>query len=138
MGRHTLPMILRSFIFAALTLAGSLLGACTSGPLATRTTVATAVPCNKADPHAAGLYAVVLDPDGSPIRGAVVEIHRAEFTGTATTTADGRFQAWCTSGSYLITVSAIGHNPVSKKIEVAPGQRVEVQFVLPRVPSASG
>ncbi len=132
MARHTLPMTLRSFVFAALTLAGCLLTACTGQP------VATAVPCNKANPHAAGLYAVVLDPDGSPIRAAVVEIHRAEFTGTASTSADGRFQAACTSGSYSITVGAIGHNPVSKKIEVAPGQRVEVQFILPRVPTASG
>lgn len=131
-------MTLRSFTCAALILASGLLAACTSAPAATSTPVPTAVACNEADPHAAGLYAVVLDPDGSPIRGAVVEIHRAEFTGNATTSQDGRFQARCTSGSFSITVSAIGHNPETKTIDVAPGQRVEVQFTLPRVPTASG
>jgi hypothetical protein len=137
--RGILPrMTLRRFTFAALILAGFLLAACTSQPVATPTPVATAVPCNRADPQAAGLYGVVLDPDGTPIRGAVVEIHRAEFTGTATTSQDGRFQSGCSDGSFSITVSAIGHNPVSKKIEVAPGQRVDAQFILPRVPTASG
>jgi hypothetical protein len=131
-------MTLRRLSFIALILAGWLLAACTSEPVATPTPVATAVPCNEADPKAAGLYAVVLDPDGSPIGGAQVEIHRAEFTGTASTDADGRFQARCTSGHFAITVSAIGHNPVSKEIDVAPGQRVDVKFTLPRVPTASG
>ena len=131
-------MILRSFAFAALTLAGSLLTACTSGPVATATPVPTAVACNKADSHAAGLYAVVLDPDGSPIKGAVVEIHRAEFVGNATTSADGRFQAACSSGHFSISVSAIGHIPASKDVEVPLGQRVEVTITLPRVPTASG
>ena len=106
--------------------------------MATPTPVPTVVACKEADPQAAGLYAVVLDPDGTPISGAVVEIHRADFTGAATTSQDGRFQARCTSGSFSITVSAIGHNPVSKTVEVGLGQRVEVQFVLPRVPGASG
>lgn len=132
-------MSLRTLTFASLALAGFLLVACNSGgPPATPTTVASAVPCNEADPHVAGLYAVVLDPDGSPIRGAVVEIHRAEFTGTATTSEDGRFQAACTSGHFSITVSALGHNPASKEIDVALGQRVDTTITLPRVPTASG
>jgi hypothetical protein len=131
-------MIVRRSTVVALALGGLLLAACTSEPVATPTPVATVVACKEADPQAAGLYAVVLDPDGTPISGAVVEIHRADFTGTATTSKEGRFQARCTSGSFSITVSAIGHNPVSKKIEVALRQRVEVQFVLPRVPGASG
>jgi carboxypeptidase family protein len=139
MARHTLPMTPRTCLFTTLALAGFLLIACNSGgPPATPTTVASAVPCNKADPHAAGLFAVVLDPDGTPISGAVVEIHRAEFTGNATTSADGRFQAACTSGHFSITVSAIGHNPASKEIDVALGQRVDATFTLPRVPTASG
>ena len=131
-------MLLRSFTVAGLLLAGGLLAACTGEPVATATPVPTALACKDADPHAAGLFAVVLDPDGSPISGAVVEIHRAEFTGNATTSADGRFQAACTSGHFSITVSAIGHNPVSKEIDVALNQRVNATFTLPRVPTASG
>lgn len=130
-------MNLRSSTCAALILVSGLLVACNGQPVAP-TPIPTAVACNVADPKAAGLYAVVLDPDGSPISGAVVEIHRAEFTGNATTSADGRFQAKCTSGTFVINVSAIGHNPQSKTINVARGRRVDVQFELPRVPTASG
>ena len=87
--------------------------------------------------------AEVLAADGvlittAPIKGAVVEIHRAEFTGNATTSADGRFQAACTSGHFSISVSAIGHNPASKEIDVPLGRRVETTITLPRVPTASG
>lgn len=131
-------MLLRTLTFAGIVLAGGLLAACTGEPVATATPVQTAAPCKEADPHAPGLFAIVLDPDGSPIKGAVVEIHRAEFTGNATTSADGRFQAACTSGHFSITVSAIGHNPATKEIDVAVGQRVDVKFTLPRVPTASG
>ena len=131
-------MLLRTLALASVLLAGGLLAACTGEPVATATPVPTAVACNEADPHAAGLFAVVLDPDGSPIKGAIVEIHRAEFTGEATTSADGRFQAACTSGHFSITVSAIGHNPASKEIDVALGQRVDTTITLPRVPTASG
>ncbi len=131
-------MNLRSSTCAALILVSGLLVACNGQPVATATPIPTAVACNVADPKAAGLYAVVLDPDGSPISGAVVEIHRAEFTGNTTTSVDGRFQAKCTSGTFVINVSAIGHNPESNTITVAPGQRVDVQFELPRVPTASG
>ena len=131
-------MNLRSSMCAALILAAGLLASCGGQPVATPTSAPTAVACNEADPKAAGLYGVVVDPDGSPISGAVVEIHSAEFTGNATTSADGRFQAKCTSGSFVINVSAIGHNPDSKTINVALGQRVDVRFKLPRVPTASG
>ena len=131
-------MILRRSTFATLVLGGLLLAACTSEPVATPTPVPTVVACKEADPQAAGLYAVVLDPDGTPIPGAVVEIHRAEFTGNATTSADGRFQAACTSGHFSISVSAIGHNPASKEIDVPLGRRVETTITLPRVPTASG
>ena len=131
-------MLLRTLALAGVLLAGGLLAACTGEPVATATPVPTAIPCKETDPHAAGLFAVVLDPDGSPIKGAVVEIHRAEFTGNATTSADGRFQAACTSGHFSISVSAIGHNPASKEIDVPLGRRVETTITLPRVPTASG
>jgi hypothetical protein len=131
-------MLLRTLALAGVLFAGGLLAACTGEPVATATPVPTAVSCKETDPHAAGLFAVVLDPDGSPIKGAIVEIHRAEFTGNATTSADGRFQAACTSGHFSISVSAIGHNPATKEIDVALGQRVETTITLPRVPTASG
>ncbi len=131
-------MLFRTLALAGVLLAGGLLAACTGEPVATATPVPTAVPCKEGAPGAAGLYAVVLDPDGSPIKGAVVEIHRAEFTGNATTSAEGRFQAACTSGHFSISVSAIGHNPASKEIDVALGRRVETTITLPRVPTASG
>jgi len=131
-------MLLRTLALAGVLLAGGLLASCTGEPVATATPVPTAVACKEGAPGAAGLYAVVLDPDGSPIKGAVVEIHRAEFTGNATTSADGRFQAACTSGHFSISVSAIGHNPASKEIDVPLGRRVETTITLPRVPTASG
>jgi hypothetical protein len=131
-------MVLRGLALAGVILAAGLLAACTGEPVATATPAPTAVPCQKGAPGAAGLYAVVLDPDGSPIKGAIVEIHRAEFTGEATTSADGRFQSACTSGHYSISVSAIGHNPASKEVDVPLGRRIEITITLPRVPTASG
>lgn len=82
------------------------------------------------DPLSGGFQGTVSDPDGAPIEGAVVQIEQGDFYGTAVTTPEGSFGTRGVHGTFVITVTHIDYDPAFRRIEVAPGQLVQVDFTL--------
>jgi hypothetical protein len=106
---------------------GALLGACTAEPSPSPT---SAAPGPSVDPMAGGIQGTVTDAEGAPIEGAVVQLEQGSFYGTATTSAEGEFRSMGVHGTFLITVRHIDYDPAIRRVEVAPGQLVQVDFTL--------
>lgn len=82
------------------------------------------------DLMAGGIEGLVRDPAGQPIEGALVLITTREFNGTARTSEDGRFVTRGVSGTFTIHVSGLEWIDQTQTVTVAPGELVEVVFVL--------
>ncbi|MDT7856212.1 TonB-dependent receptor [Rubrivirga sp. S365] len=71
----------------------------------------------------------VVGTDGVPLPGATVLVE-ATARGAATD-LDGRFEVGgLAPGAYRVTASTVGYAPATERVEVAAGERAEVQFVL--------
>ncbi len=81
----------------------------------------------------------VTDPDGTPVDNALVELFsdgvRVE---TISSDSNGRFRHMIDPGTYHVTVARSGFEATEKDIEVAPGQVLEVTFVLEAIPDDDG
>jgi hypothetical protein len=106
---------------------GVLLAACTAGPSPTPSPVP---PSPALDTLAGGIEGTVTDTDGAPIEGAVVQLEQGSFYGTATTSAEGAFRTLGVHGTFVITVRHVGYEFAIRRVEVAPGQLVQVDFTL--------
>jgi hypothetical protein len=113
---------------ALLTLAAVavLLVACNAGPSPSP----SPTPRPSIDPLSGGFQGTVSDPEGAPIEGAIVRIEQGDFYGTVVTGPEGTFGERGVHGTFVFTVSHLDYDPAFRRIEVAPGQLVQVDFTL--------
>lgn len=80
----------------------------------------------------------VSDTSGAPLAGAVIRMTSFQVTRTATTGADGKFQAGLmNAGTWQITVSKAGYNSGTQTVVLGINESKVLNFKLPKESSAT-
>lgn len=119
-------------LLAALVAAG-LLAACDGDqptPSPSPSASVAASPDASADASAGGIEGLVVDADGNPLADIIITIQTNEFHGDTRTTEDGTFSALGVTGEFVITASSLGYENATQRVEVEPGQLVEVTLTM--------
>jgi hypothetical protein len=93
------------------------------------------VPCSAqtAPAHAVLRGFVLMDSTEAPLPGAEVSIEILRLTTRAS--ADGSFRlGGFAAGTYLVLIRALGYQPLTTRLRVAPGDSLERDFLLVRSP----
>ncbi|HID11406.1 MAG TPA: carboxypeptidase regulatory-like domain-containing protein, partial [Candidatus Latescibacteria bacterium] len=81
-------------------------------------------------PQQSLVIGVVRDTAGTALGDVKLKVEGVEETYTARTGADGRFSLGVEAGGYSLVASKSGYIEQTRKVEVALGDTVEVEFVL--------